>query len=70
MDDPVYGPGRLRVNIPVNGGEGRIQGFEASFGSFFDFLPGWLSGFATDFKRRNSPPDSRSPPRRLTVLCL
>ncbi|WNG56153.1 TonB-dependent receptor [Archangium gephyra] len=44
-DDPTYGPGRVRVNIPVNAGEGRIQGFEASVGSFFDFLPGWLGGF-------------------------
>jgi TonB-dependent receptor len=44
-DDPTYGPGRQRVRIPVNGGEGSIQGFEASVGSFFDFLPGWLSGF-------------------------
>jgi TonB-dependent receptor len=44
-DDPVYGPGRVRVNIPVNGGKGSIQGFEATVGSFADFLPGWLSGF-------------------------
>lgn len=44
-DDPVYGPDRVRVNIPVNGGEGSIQGFEASLGSFFDFLPGWTRGF-------------------------
>ncbi|MFP2904648.1 TonB-dependent receptor [Pyxidicoccus sp. 3LFB2] len=44
-DDPTYGPGRVRVNIPVNGGEGHIQGFEASLGSFFDFLPGWTRGF-------------------------
>lgn len=44
-DDPTYGPDRLRVNIPVNGGEGSIRGFEASLGSFFDFLPGWLGGF-------------------------
>jgi iron complex outermembrane receptor protein len=44
-DDPLYGPGRIRVNIPVNGGEGSIQGFEASVGSFLDFLPGWLRGF-------------------------
>ncbi|WP_169800790.1 TonB-dependent receptor [Archangium gephyra] len=44
-DDPVYGPGRQRVNIPVNGGKGSLQGFEASLGSFFDFLPGWASGF-------------------------
>jgi iron complex outermembrane receptor protein len=45
MDDPTYGPDRVRVNIPVNGGEGSIQGFEASLGGFFEFLPGWLSGF-------------------------
>lgn len=46
LDDPTYGPDRIRVNIPVNGGEGRIQGFEASLGSFLDFLPqGWLRGF-------------------------
>jgi TonB-dependent receptor len=45
QDHPVFGPGRVRVNIPVNGGEGRIQGFEATVGSFFDFLPGWLGGF-------------------------
>ncbi|HEX8818499.1 MAG TPA: TonB-dependent receptor [Archangium sp.] len=44
-DHPTYGPGRTRVNIPVNGGEGRIQGFEASAGTFLDFLPGWLGGF-------------------------
>ncbi|WP_375766556.1 TonB-dependent receptor [Archangium gephyra] len=45
QDSPVYGEDRIRVNIPVNGGEGSIQGFEASLGTFFDFLPGWLSGF-------------------------
>jgi iron complex outermembrane receptor protein len=45
MDDPTYGEDRVRVNIPVNGGKGRIWGFEASVGGFFEFLPGWLSGF-------------------------
>jgi TonB-dependent receptor len=44
-DDPTYGANRQRVNIPENGGEGHIQGFEASLGTFFDFLPGWASGF-------------------------
>jgi TonB-dependent receptor len=44
-DSPVYGPRRLLLNIPVNGGKGSLQGFEATLGSFFDFLPGWLSGF-------------------------
>jgi iron complex outermembrane receptor protein len=45
LDDTEYGPGRVRVRIPVNGGKGSIQGFEASLGGFFEFLPGWLSGF-------------------------
>jgi len=45
LDDPTYGQDRIRVNIPVNGGKGSIQGFEASLGSFLDFLPGWTSGF-------------------------
>jgi TonB-dependent receptor len=44
-NDPLYGENRVRVTIPVNGGKGSVQGFEASLGSFFDFLPGWLSGF-------------------------
>ena len=44
IDHPVFGPGRAEVNIPVNGGEGQIQGLEASFQTFFDFLPGPLSG--------------------------
>jgi TonB-dependent receptor len=45
MDHPTLGPGRALVNIPVNGGSGRIDGFEAAFQTFFDFLPGIFSGF-------------------------
>ncbi len=45
QDHPVYGEDRALVNIPVNGGVGSIQGFEATVGSFADFLPGWASGF-------------------------
>ena len=45
LDDPTHGPGRVRVNIPMNGGEGHIQGFEGSLGGFFEFLPGFASGF-------------------------
>jgi iron complex outermembrane recepter protein len=41
--DPELGP--LIINGPVNTGRGRIEGFEAQFSSFFDFLPGPLSGF-------------------------
>ncbi len=35
----------LIITGPVNTRDARIQGFEAQFTSFFDFLPGFLSGF-------------------------
>jgi TonB-dependent receptor len=35
----------LVITGPVNTRDARIQGFEAQFSSFFDFLPGLLSGF-------------------------
>ncbi|PJI88500.1 TonB-dependent receptor [Sphingomonas koreensis] len=41
--DPVYG--LIQINRPENAGKGRIKGVEASVQTFFDFLPGWLSGF-------------------------
>lgn len=46
-DSPEFGPGRLVLNIPVNAGKGRIQGFEAQAQTFFDFegLPAWARGF-------------------------
>nr|WP_246586801.1 TonB-dependent receptor [Stakelama flava] len=33
------------VTRPVNGDNGKIKGFEIGGNTFFDFLPGWLSGF-------------------------
>ncbi|SEN11546.1 TonB-dependent receptor [Sphingomonas gellani] len=44
-DVPPYG--QIVVNRPENGGKGRLQGAEVAFQTFFDFLPGWLSGFGT-----------------------
>lgn len=41
--DPVYG--LIQLSRPENAGKGRIRGVEASAQTFFDFLPGWLSGF-------------------------
>jgi TonB-dependent receptor len=37
----------VRGNLPVNGGDGRIQGIETQFTGFadFDFLPDWARGF-------------------------
>jgi TonB-dependent receptor len=43
VNDPVYG--LIQVSRPENAGTGKIKGFELSAQSFFDFLPGWLSGF-------------------------
>ena len=43
----VPGFGIIRVTRPENAGKGRIQGAEVAFTTFFDFLPGVLSGFGT-----------------------
>ena len=42
VEDPVYG--LIQINRPENAGSGSIKGAEASFQTFFDFLPGALSG--------------------------
>jgi TonB-dependent receptor len=46
-DSPEFGPDRLVLNIPVNAGRGRIQGFEAQVQTFFDFefVPEFVRGF-------------------------
>jgi TonB-dependent receptor len=43
--DPILGP--IRINQPVNSGQGRIEGAEAQFQTFFDFagVPQWAHGF-------------------------
>lgn len=43
VQDPQYG--LIQLNRPENAGKGEIKGVEASVQTFFDFLPGWLSGF-------------------------
>jgi TonB-dependent receptor len=34
-----------QITIPVNAPAGSIEGVEVGYTQFFDFLPGWLSGF-------------------------
>jgi iron complex outermembrane receptor protein len=41
------GPFDVDVTRPVNGDNGTIKGFEVGGTTFFDFLPGLLSGFGT-----------------------
>jgi len=38
-------PVSVEVVRPENAGKGRIKGVEANVQTFFNFLPGWLSGF-------------------------
>lgn len=45
VTDPIYG--RINLSRPENAGDGKIQGVEAAFTTFFDSLPGFLSGFGT-----------------------
>ena len=39
----------MLVRRQVNEGEGEIQGFEIAYQQFYDFLPGFWSGFGTQF---------------------
>ncbi|MDL5365923.1 TonB-dependent receptor [Xanthomonas sp. NCPPB 2654] len=43
--EEVYGGDTWEITRPVNGKDGRIKGVEVGYTQFFDFLPGWLSGF-------------------------
>ncbi|AIT05409.1 TonB-dependent receptor [Sphingomonas taxi] len=43
IQDPVFGV--VRLSRPENAGKGKIKGFEVGGQTFFDFLPGALSGF-------------------------
>lgn len=46
-DSAEFGPNRLVLNIPVNAGQGRLQGFEGQVQIFFDYegLPEFVRGF-------------------------
>ncbi len=43
ITDPQFG--LLQINRPENAGDGKIKGAEVNAQTFFDFLPGVLSGF-------------------------
>ncbi len=42
--DEVYGGLTYRVTRPTNSGDGHLNGFEAGYQQFYDFLPGIFSG--------------------------
>ncbi|MEA9658961.1 TonB-dependent receptor [Xanthomonas campestris] len=41
----IYDGQPAQITRPVNGDAGKIRGAELGYTQFFDFLPGWLSGF-------------------------
>ena len=45
VQNPIDPTNYIMVYRPENAGSGRVKGAEASVQTFFDFLPGWLSGF-------------------------
>jgi TonB-dependent receptor len=45
VQDVNGNPQTFSVTSPVNGAKGYARGFELAFQTYFDSLPGWLSGF-------------------------
>jgi TonB-dependent receptor len=45
IPDASGNPAVFSVTSPINGGKGHARGFELAFQTYFDHLPGWLSGF-------------------------
>ena len=45
VQNPIDPTNYIMIYRPENAGKGRVKGAEASVQTFFDFLPGWLSGF-------------------------
>jgi iron complex outermembrane receptor protein len=45
VNDVNGNPQTFAVTSPVNGAKGYARGFELAFQTYFDSLPGWLSGF-------------------------
>ena len=62
ITDPVYG--QLRVDRPENSGQGKLEGVEAAFTTFFDFgfLPEWAKGFGVQANFTYTSGDRGVPP--------
>jgi TonB-dependent receptor len=45
VQNPIDPTNYIMIYRPENAGSGKVKGAEASVQTFFDFLPGWLSGF-------------------------
>jgi len=60
-DDEVIGGTTYSITRPRNTGEGTLKGFEVGYTQFYDFLPGWLSGFGTQLNYTRISAEAESP---------
>jgi TonB-dependent receptor len=65
----IPGVGQVRVNGPVNISNARLQGVEAQFRTFFDFmgLPSWVDGFGTELNATYIDNKLDAPPQFTTI---
>lgn len=59
--DETIGDVSYSVSRPRNTGRGTLKGAELAYTQFFDFLPGWLSGFGTQLNATFIDAQTQSP---------
>ena len=67
-DDEVIGGTTYSITRPRNTGEGTLKGFEVGYSQFYDFLPGWLSGFGTQLNYTRISAEAESPTGQMQPL--
>ena len=67
-DDETIGGQTYSITRPRNTGEGTLKGFEVGYSQFYDFLPGWLSGFGTQLNYTRISAEAESPTGQMQPL--
>jgi len=67
-DDEVIAGTTYSITRPRNTGQGTLKGFEVGYSQFYDFLPGWLSGFGTQLNYTRISAEAESPTGQLQPL--
>ena len=67
-DDETIGGTTYSITRPRNTGEGTLKGFEVGYSQFYDFLPGWLSGFGTQLNYTRISAEAESPTGQMQPL--
>lgn len=64
-DDETIGDTVYSVTRPRNTRNGELKGLELAYTQFFDFLPGWLSGFGTQLNATFISAETDAPPEMI-----